>query len=41
MGAGQTALEKAVALSPLQPVALNYLGYAQLERRENVKRRWR
>jgi len=31
------ALEKAVALSPLQPVALNYLGYAQLERRENVK----
>jgi len=31
------ALEKAVALAPLQPVALNYLGYAQLERRENVK----
>jgi Flp pilus assembly protein TadD len=31
------ALEKAVQLSPLQPVALNYLGYAQLERRENVK----
>ena len=31
------ALERAVALSPLQPVALNYLGYAQLERRENVK----
>lgn len=31
------ALEKAVELSPLQPVALNYLGYAQLERRENVK----
>ena len=31
------ALEKAVALSPQQPVALNYLGYAQLERRENVK----
>lgn len=31
------ALEKAVSLSPLQPVALNYLGYAQLERRENVK----
>lgn len=31
------ALEKAVALSPSQPVALNYLGYAQLERRENVK----
>ena len=31
------ALEKAVALSPQQPIALNYLGYAQLERRENVK----
>jgi Flp pilus assembly protein TadD len=31
------ALEKAVQLAPLQPVALNYLGYAQLERRENVK----
>ncbi|HEU4967964.1 tetratricopeptide repeat protein [Sphingomonas sp.] len=31
------ALEKAVKLAPLQPVALNYLGYAQLERRENVK----
>lgn len=31
------ALAKAVELSPLQPVALNYLGYAQLERRENVK----
>ncbi len=35
--AAKPALEKAVALSPLQPVALNYLGYAQLERRENVK----
>jgi tetratricopeptide (TPR) repeat protein len=31
------ALEKAVQLAPLQPIALNYLGYAQLERRENVK----
>lgn len=31
------ALAKAVELSPLQPVALNYLGYAQLERRENVQ----
>lgn len=31
------ALAKAVELSPQQPVALNYLGYAQLERRENVK----
>ena len=29
------ALEKAVQLSPLQPVALNYLGYAQLERQQN------
>lgn len=34
---GKPALEKAVQLAPLQPVALNYLGYAQLERRENVK----
>lgn len=34
---GKQALAKAVELSPLQPVALNYLGYAQLERRENVK----
>jgi tetratricopeptide (TPR) repeat protein len=33
---GKPALAKAVELSPLQPVALNYLGYAQLERRENV-----
>lgn len=31
------ALEKAVALAPRQPVPLNYLGYAGLERRENVK----
>lgn len=31
------ALEQAVKLGPLQPAALNYLGYAQLERRENVK----
>lgn len=30
------ALEQAVKLGPLQPAALNYLGYAQLERRENV-----
>jgi tetratricopeptide (TPR) repeat protein len=35
--AAKPALEKAVELSPLQPVSLNYLGYAQLERRENVK----
>lgn len=30
------ALEKAVELAPDQAVALNYLGYAQLERRENL-----
>ncbi len=36
-GEAKPALAKAVELSPLQPVALNYLGYAQLERRENVK----
>lgn len=34
---GRAALEKAVQLAPLEPAALNYLGYAQLERRENVK----
>lgn len=31
------ALEKAVALGPDQPAALNYLGYAELERHENTK----
>lgn len=35
--AAKPALEQAVKLGPLQPAALNYLGYAQLERRENVK----
>jgi tetratricopeptide (TPR) repeat protein len=31
------ALEKAHALAPDQPLVLNYLGYAQLERGENVE----
>ena len=30
------ALERAYALAPDQPLVLNYLGYAQLERRENM-----
>jgi tetratricopeptide (TPR) repeat protein len=34
--AAKSDLERAVALAPDQPVALNYLGYAQLDRRENV-----
>ena len=29
-------LEKAAALAPNEPVILNYLGYAQIERRQNV-----
>ena len=32
----RTALERAYALAPQQPLVLNYLGYAQLERRENL-----
>jgi Flp pilus assembly protein TadD len=32
----RTALEKALALAPEEPVVLNYLGYAQVERRQNV-----
>ena len=32
------ALEKAVELAPNQPIALNYLGYALLERREDLDR---
>jgi Flp pilus assembly protein TadD len=32
----KTALEAAYKLAPEQPVVLNYLGYAQLERRENL-----
>lgn len=34
---GKAALEAAYRLAPEQPVVLNYLGYAQLERRENVE----
>jgi Flp pilus assembly protein TadD len=30
------ALERAAALAPNEPVVLNYLGYAQVERRQNV-----
>lgn len=32
----KAALEQALALAPDQPVILNYLGYSQLERRENL-----
>ena len=32
----KAALEAAYKLAPQQPIVLNYLGYAQLERRENV-----
>jgi tetratricopeptide (TPR) repeat protein len=32
----KTALETAYKLAPDQPLVLNYLGYAQLQRRENV-----
>lgn len=32
----KAALEKAYQLAPDQPLVLNYLGYAQLERRENI-----
>ena len=34
--AAKAALQKALALAPDQAVVLNYLGYAQLERRENL-----
>ncbi len=34
--AGKTALEEARRLAPEQPVVLNFLGYSQLERRENL-----
>lgn len=34
---GKAALERAHALAPDQPLVLNYLGYAQLERRENIQ----
>ena len=32
----RAALERAYSLAPDQPLVLNYLGYAQLERRENM-----
>ena len=32
----KAALQKALTLAPDQPVLLNYLGYSQLERRENL-----
>ena len=35
--AGKAALQRAYALAPEQPLVLNYLGYAQLERRENIE----
>jgi tetratricopeptide (TPR) repeat protein len=34
--AGKVALEEARRLAPDQPVVLNFLGYSQLERRENL-----
>ncbi len=34
--AGKVALEEAHRLAPDQPVVLNFLGYSQLERRENL-----
>nr|WP_183949550.1 tetratricopeptide repeat protein [Sphingomonas aquatilis] len=34
--AARAALQKAVALAPAEPLALNYLGYAQAERRVDV-----
>ena len=34
---GKAALERAHQLAPDQPLVLNYLGYAQLERRENIQ----
>jgi Flp pilus assembly protein TadD len=33
---GKAALEEARRLAPEQPVVLNFLGYSQLERRENL-----
>ncbi|MDB5697287.1 MAG: tetratricopeptide repeat protein, partial [Alphaproteobacteria bacterium] len=33
---GKASLEAAYKLAPDQPLVLNYLGYAQLERRENI-----
>jgi tetratricopeptide (TPR) repeat protein len=34
--AGKAAVERAYKLAPQQPVVLNFLGYSQLERRENL-----
>ncbi|HEY0012262.1 MAG TPA: hypothetical protein VGB79_05360 [Allosphingosinicella sp.] len=34
---GKAALQRAHALAPGEPLVLNYLGYAQLERRENIE----
>jgi tetratricopeptide (TPR) repeat protein len=34
---GKAALERAHQLAPNEPLVLNYLGYAQLERRENIE----
>jgi tetratricopeptide (TPR) repeat protein len=33
----RAALQRAYALAPAEPLVLNYLGYAQLERRENME----
>jgi tetratricopeptide (TPR) repeat protein len=33
----RVALEKAAALAPDEPVVLNYLGYAQVQRKQNMK----
>jgi Flp pilus assembly protein TadD len=33
---GRAALQRANTLAPNQPVVLNFLGYSQLERRENI-----
>jgi tetratricopeptide (TPR) repeat protein len=34
---GKAALQRAHVLAPREPLVLNYLGYAQLERRENIE----
>lgn len=33
----RSVLERAVAIAPNEPLVLNYLGYAQIERRQNVE----
>lgn len=35
-GEARAVLQRALALAPSEPVILNYLGYAQIERRQNV-----